>query len=133
MLVDERLDHAAVGEAHQRRDAGAVLLEPVQLDRAVQLAPRDKALATELVYGALRYRSFLEGELERASSRGNVDLDPDTLAHLLVAGYQLFGLDRVPPFAAVNEAVSSIVVKSSGWSALPQYATVRRGNTTTGA
>lgn len=79
-----------------------------ELDRAVQLAPRDKALATELVYGALRYRSFLEGELERASSRGKVDLDPDTLAHLLVAGYQLFGLDRVPPFAAVNEAVALV-------------------------
>jgi len=79
-----------------------------ELDRAVQLAPRDRALATELVYGALRYRPFVDDEMARASSRGKTNLDPETHAHLLVAGYQLFGLDRVPPFAAVNEAVTLV-------------------------
>lgn len=79
-----------------------------ELDRAVQLEVRDRALATELVYGALRFRAFVDAELTRASSRGKTNLDPETHAHLLVAGYQLFGLDRVPPFAAVNEAVSLV-------------------------
>lgn len=79
-----------------------------EIDRAFQLDARERALATELVYGALRYRAFVDDAIARASSRGKVDLDPETSAHLLVAGYQLFGLDRVPPFAAVSEAVDLV-------------------------
>ena len=66
-----------------------------ELDRAVQLAPRDRALATELVYGALRYRPFVDDEMARASSRGKTNLDPETHAHLLVAGYQLLSLIHI--------------------------------------
>jgi len=79
-----------------------------EIDRAVQLDARERALTTELVYGALRYRALIDAEIVRASRRGKADLDPETHAHLLVAGYQLFGLDRVPAFAAVNEAVALV-------------------------
>lgn len=79
-----------------------------ELARAVQLEPRDRALATELVYGTLRLRGFLEGRIARHAPRGIGGLPVRVRAHLLVAAYQLVALSRVPAFAAVNEAVSAI-------------------------
>src|SRR5689334_8308103 len=77
-----------------------------ELERAVQLAPRDRALATELVYGTLRYHRWLESRLAKHASRGLGGLDVRVRAILLVAAYQILVLERVPAFAAVNEAVS---------------------------
>jgi len=91
-----------------RDGAYAAAVLDTELGRAAQLDARDRALATELVYGALRMRAFLDAELARGSSRGKLNLDPETHAHLLVCGFQLFGLDRVPAFAAVSEAVSLV-------------------------
>jgi 16S rRNA (cytosine967-C5)-methyltransferase len=67
--------------------------------------PHDRALLTELVYGTLRMRGSLDwiiGQLYRG--------DPSTLEtvvqNILRTGlYQLWFTDRIPPFAAVNEAV----------------------------
>lgn len=79
-----------------------------ELARAVQLEPRDRALATELVYGTLRLRGFLEGRIAKHAARGIAGLPIPVRAHLLVAAYQLLVLTRVPAFAAVNEAVTAI-------------------------
>ncbi len=79
-----------------------------ELSRAVQLEPRDRALATELVYGTLRLRGFLESRIARYAPRGIAGLPIPVRAHLLVAAYQLLALSRVPAFAAVNEAVTAI-------------------------
>jgi len=72
---------------------------------------RDASLATELVYGALRYRPWLDGLLAGASARGLDGLDPVALEALRVAAYELAFLDRVPAHAAVNEAVREISSK----------------------
>lgn len=79
-----------------------------ELDRAIQLEPRDRALATELVYGTLRLLGWLEDRISRHAKRGIGGLDPVVRAHLAVAAYQIFVLTRVPAFAAVNEAVNAI-------------------------
>jgi len=76
-----------------------------ELSRAVQLEPRDRALATELAYGTLRVRPWLDARLERHAKRGIAGLPAKARAHLEVGAYQLFFLSRVPAFAAVNEAV----------------------------
>ncbi len=91
-----------------RDGAFAAAVLDAELGRAAQLEERDRALTTELVYGALRLRGFIDAELARAASRGKTNLDPETHAHLLVCGFQLFGLDRVPAFAAVHEAVALV-------------------------
>jgi 16S rRNA (cytosine967-C5)-methyltransferase len=78
-----------------------------ELARAPQLEARDRAFATELVYGSLRVRPWLEGRLERYASRGLRGTDLFTRVELLLAAYQIF-FSRVPAFAAVNEAVESI-------------------------
>jgi 16S rRNA (cytosine967-C5)-methyltransferase len=79
-----------------------------ELARAPQLEPRDRAFATELVYGSLRVRPWLEARLERHASRGLKGTDLHTRIELLLAAYQVFFLTRVPAFAAVNEAVESV-------------------------
>src|SRR5690606_3703595 len=47
-----------------------------ELDRAVQLESRDRALATELVYGTLRLLGWLEARVDRHAKRGSRTLDP---------------------------------------------------------
>jgi 16S rRNA (cytosine967-C5)-methyltransferase len=79
-----------------------------ELARAPQLTARDRAFATELVYGSLRVRNWLQAELERHASRGMSGTDATVRVELLLAAYQIFFLTRVPAFAAVNEAVESV-------------------------
>jgi 16S rRNA (cytosine967-C5)-methyltransferase len=78
------------------------------LERYPELDPRERALATELAYGALRTAPFLETRLTKHVSKGNRKLEATVRAHLLVAAYQLLFLERVPAFAAVSEAVRLI-------------------------
>lgn len=79
-----------------------------ELTRHPQLAARERALISELVYGTLRTRSVLAERLATKAPRGLGGLDPWVQAHLLVAAYQLLVLDRIPAFAAVNSAVDLI-------------------------
>lgn len=72
------------------------------------LEERDRALATELSYGVIRLSRVLQPRLDALSKRGAASTDPLAQAHLLVAAYQLLALDRVPAFAAINEAVEAL-------------------------
>lgn len=113
-------EHAPSRRKPDARELAAVVLARVEksgafasaaldaeLARVVQLAGRDRAFATELVYGTLRARPWLESELARFAPRGIDALDARVRAHLFVAAYQLY-FTRVPPFAAVSEAVEAI-------------------------
>lgn len=73
-----------------------------------ELAPNDRALATELVYGTLRWRGRLDFLLSSVSDRTLADLDPLVRSTLRVGAYQLVFSDRIPPSAAVDEAVRCI-------------------------
>ncbi|MEO8801455.1 MAG: transcription antitermination factor NusB [Polyangiaceae bacterium] len=108
MKITARTVAAAVLlRVEQNRAFAAAALES-ELAQAVQLEPRDRALATEIVYGALRTHGFLEAQIARFSSRPVSDIDPKVRVHLVVAAYQMFFLTRVPRFAAVNDAVDAV-------------------------
>jgi 16S rRNA (cytosine967-C5)-methyltransferase len=81
------------------------------LERA-RLEPRDAALCTEIVYGTLRWRRHLDWRLTPHLSRPLPKLDPWVRALLRLTAYQLLFLDRVPRWAAVDEAVSVARLKS---------------------
>jgi 16S rRNA (cytosine967-C5)-methyltransferase len=69
------------------------------------LDERDRRLASELVYGVLRHRS----RIDRAIS-AHAELErtwPKVLTILRVAAYQILLLDRVPGYAAVDDAVEA--------------------------
>jgi 16S rRNA (cytosine967-C5)-methyltransferase len=71
-----------------------------------RLEPRDAALATELVYGALRWQGYLDWILAPHSRRRLPSLDPRVRVLLRMTAYQIAFLERVPAFAAVNDAVT---------------------------
>jgi 16S rRNA (cytosine967-C5)-methyltransferase len=73
-------------------------------DRA-GLEGRDRGLATELVLGTLRWQRRLDWALARVSRRPLAELSPWVRALLRLSVYQLEFLDRIPPRAAVHEAV----------------------------
>ena len=81
------------------------------LERA-RLDPRDAALCTEIVYGTLRWRRHLDWRLAPHLKRPLAKLDPWVRALLRLTAYQLLFLDRVPRWAAVDEAVSVARLKS---------------------
>jgi 16S rRNA (cytosine967-C5)-methyltransferase len=67
---------------------------------------RDRALATDLVTGTLRWQRQLDHLITEFASRPLARLDFDVLQILRLAAYQLIHLDRVPAAAAVNDAVA---------------------------
>ncbi len=86
------------------------------LERA-KLPARDRALATELVYGTLRWQRRLDWILAPHSRRrlDRLDLWVRNLLRLTV--YQLQFLDKVPAWAAVNDAVSLAKRRAHGEAA----------------
>ncbi len=68
-------------------------------------APRDRALATALACGVLQNRLYLDERLGRFVRGGTEGLQPVLLDILRLSAYQLLFMDRIPPSAAVNEAV----------------------------
>jgi 16S rRNA (cytosine967-C5)-methyltransferase len=77
----------------------------------VELSARDRALATELVYGVLRMRGHLDRALKHAGGKRVKDLDPAIHVPLRLGAYQILYLDRVPDFAAVDAAVEQVKKK----------------------
>jgi 16S rRNA (cytosine967-C5)-methyltransferase len=98
---------ARVLERVEREQAFASPVLDAELTGNVQLDARDRALATELVYGSLRALPWLMAQIARFAPRGTAKLDARVRAQLVVAAHQLF-FTRVPAFAAVNEAVDAI-------------------------
>ncbi len=90
-------------------DAFAAAALDAEIGRHVAMDARDAALATELVYGVLRTQGALETQLQGLTTKGKLDLNPLARAHLLMAAYSICFLDRIPAFAAVNEAVAGII------------------------
>jgi 16S rRNA (cytosine967-C5)-methyltransferase len=68
----------------------------------------DRALATELVYGTLRWRGRLDYLISQALDRDLGKLEPLVTSALRVGAYQLFFSDRIPANAAVDEAVRCV-------------------------
>lgn len=82
------------------------------LDRLLagsRLGDADRSLARELSLGVLRRRGTLDVLLEAFLERPDRKL-PGSLKEILQVGlYQILFMDRVPDFAAVNEAVQQAV------------------------
>jgi 16S rRNA (cytosine967-C5)-methyltransferase len=82
----------------------------------LSLPTRDRALATQLAAGAVRHRrtlrlvlSHLRGKAGRAA-----EIQPKLRRVLELGAFQLLFLDRVPAYAAINEAVEAARQASGG-------------------
>lgn len=86
-----------------------------ELDQALfnaKLTQQDKAFITELVYGTLARLYSIDRILETYSKVRLSKMEDQVLSQLRLAVYQMKFLDRVPPFAAVSEAVTIVRKKS---------------------
>lgn len=112
------------GPVSQARFEALAILVRVEEDRAfadialehaldkARLDPRDAALCTEIVYGTLRWQRNLDWRLGPHLRRPMSRLDPWVRALLRLTTYQILFLERVPRWAAVDEAVSLARLKS---------------------
>jgi 16S rRNA (cytosine967-C5)-methyltransferase len=92
-----------LGKVDSRKAYADVLLD--QALKAGSLNERDRALLTELVYGTLRWRGKIDAQLSPQLRRPLLKSDPLIRNLLRLTCYQLLFLDRIPDYAAVNEAV----------------------------
>jgi 16S rRNA (cytosine967-C5)-methyltransferase len=99
--------------------------ELLHSSRCNQLSSADHGLATELVMGVLRWRSWLDQQIAEKSSQPLKKLDAEVLTALRLAAYQLGLLGRVPPRAAVYESVE-LVKRARKRSAVPLVNAVLR-------
>jgi 16S rRNA (cytosine967-C5)-methyltransferase len=81
---------------------------------------RDRALATELATGTLRWRNAIDYQLQQRSARPLHKLDAAVLDALRLGAYQLLHLDRVPISAIVNDSVE--LVKRAGFASAAGFA-----------
>jgi len=75
------------------------------LQRSAPLDSRDAGLASEIVFGCLRYQAQLDYLIARRVPRPP---DPEVQIALRMGIYQLRYLDRIPPHAAVGESVELV-------------------------
>ncbi|TAF55438.1 MAG: hypothetical protein EAZ61_04380 [Oscillatoriales cyanobacterium] len=117
-LTDPRqLAFVTLGEI-TKKDAYA----DVALDRHLaksQLASRDRALATELVYGCVRQRRTLDAIIDRLAKKTAQQQPPDLRVVLHLGLYQLVYSDRIPTSAAVDTTVD--LAKRNGLAGLSGF------------
>lgn len=76
------------------------------LRATTSMEPREIAFATEIALGTLRHLRTIEYVLRRVATYDARRTRPVLRAILLGGAYQMIWMDRVPVFAAVDEAVS---------------------------
>jgi 16S rRNA (cytosine967-C5)-methyltransferase len=94
-------------ERVQRAGAYADILLHAQLAHS-DLTASDRAFATELVYGTLRWRGRIDYCLQQVLDRDLEKLEPLVANALRLGAYQLLFSERVPATAAVDEAVRCV-------------------------
>lgn len=73
-----------------------------QILRQENLSDLDRRFCTEIVYGVVKAGDSLDWKISKYVNRA---VDEKVMAVLRAGFYQIFFMDRVPNFAAVNEAV----------------------------
>ena len=92
-----------LGKVDRQKAYADILLD--QALKAGSLNQRNRALLTELVYGTLRWRGKIDWQLSPHLRQPLLKTDPLIRNLLRLTCYQLLFLDRIPDYAAVNEAV----------------------------
>jgi len=88
----------------EKKNAYADILLDHSLKKG-SLSSRDRALLTQLVYGALRWRGRIDWHLSQFLHRSLSGTNAYIRNLLRLTLYQLLFLDKVPDYAAVNEGV----------------------------
>ncbi len=96
------------------KDVSVLIDEFLRLNRHER---RDESLLTELVYGVLRQRAFLDWQIDQFSKVKKIKAPVRNTLRLGL--YQLLFLDRIPVYALVNTSVN--LAKSEGGLAAGRF------------
>ena len=88
--------------------------------------PRDRALASEIAAGTLRWRAALDAVISSFTRKDVGRLDAEVLEVLRLGTYQLLHLERVPPSAVVHDAVEQVRASGKGSASGLVNAVLRR-------
>ncbi|WP_149452952.1 16S rRNA (cytosine(967)-C(5))-methyltransferase RsmB [Pasteuria penetrans] len=88
-------------------DQGAYSNLLLQRDLPSMLSDQDRRLVVQLFYGYFQYRGALDAILHPLLPKGLLSLPLWIQRILRLALYQILYLDKIPAYAAVNEAVQS--------------------------
>jgi len=86
--------------------------------RSVTLSSRDAGLASQIVFGSLRFQNQLDFLISLYSGRKARDLDPEVRIALRAAIFQIRYLERVPAHAAVHNSVEFVKKRQRAATAL---------------
>ncbi|MEE9613616.1 MAG: 16S rRNA (cytosine(967)-C(5))-methyltransferase RsmB [Thermodesulfobacteriota bacterium] len=106
-IVQKGARHTAL-RVLTRVEAGDAYSDIVLNSELGELEGPDRALATELVYGVLRWRIKIDWIVNSFSKIKTKKLEHRVLNALRLGVYQLLFLTRVPPSAAVDESVKLV-------------------------
>ena len=112
-------------EILRRVEAGGYASD-LLLARSAALDSRDAGLASEIVFGCLRFQKQLDYIIQQLT-RGR-PLDLEVRIPLRMGVYQLRYLDRIPPHAAVGESVELTKKAGKIWAAGLVNAVLRKVN-----
>jgi 16S rRNA (cytosine967-C5)-methyltransferase len=100
------------------RRAAFEILEKIEKEKAFssgllplyeeKLSPKDRTLCHELTLGVLRKQIYLDKITEKLANKTTEKFDLAVILALRIGLYQLFFLDKIPPFAAINESVNLV-------------------------
>ena len=116
MLVNADLTHrvsparAAAFDTLELVSKGAYASDSLR-ERTSHLKPRDAGLAGQIVFGCLRFQAQLDHLVGVFSGKSVSELDKAVVLSLRMATFQLRYLERIPPHAAIHEAVEIIKVR----------------------
>lgn len=85
------------------------------LDRAIQagqVKEEDTGLLTEIVYGTLKHLLTIDEIIKRNTKISLSKMEHYVLDIMRISVYQMHFLDRIPPYAVINEAVNLTKKKS---------------------
>ncbi|MBW9151825.1 16S rRNA (cytosine(967)-C(5))-methyltransferase RsmB [Clostridium estertheticum] len=111
-MSNSRLVAITVIEKVLNENAYSNIVLGLELNKS-ELNDKDKALVTEIVYGTLKYKYTIDKILQHFVKKGFDKLESFVLNILRISVYQIKYLDKVPSFAAVNEAVNLTKKKSN--------------------
>lgn len=104
-MVSRAREAALVALLKVHRSGGYSNIVLDQLLEGTDMAAADRALASRLLYGVIERRLTLDYLLGECASMPLKRMHPDVLEILRMGAYQLLFLDKVPPAAAIHEAV----------------------------
>jgi len=70
--------------------------------------PLDRKLLTQIAYGTLRMRAYLDWVIRRFYRGNFTTMEPGIKNILRTAMYQIYFTDRIPDFAVIDEAVKTV-------------------------